>query len=167
MEWSQEIYLHPKGSVFSNVKFLTCFSFHCLSTNIWYAGGEPVIFTVFADIITRKLLDITISKFTYIPKILLKYVDDTFAIIPKDSVDETLGLLNSFHSRSKFTVETEMENQIPYLDVIFKRNLDGTFEIDWYNKCVSSNRILNFCVVFIQNRKYLTVQWNFTKKIEK
>ena len=55
----------------------------------------------------------------------LHYVDDTFIFIKEESIDDDIGILNSFHSNIDFTNETEENKCISFLDVKIIRNDDG------------------------------------------
>lgn len=139
----------PKVLFFEILNFCLVDGNYCVfrSTAYQQIFGMPMgnpLSTVIADIITRKLLDNVMEKLTFQPKLFVKYVDDIFAIIPRNSVDDTLSLLNAFHPRLKFTVETEVEGKIPYLDIMVSRGQNNKLDTDWYRKSVSSSRILNF-----------------------
>ena len=97
-----------------------------------------------ADIVTQRLLSVVLMELTYTPKILVKYVDDLFAIIPSDKITETLDALNNFHPKLQFTIEEEIDNKLPYLDLLIIRGKNNTLDTDWYQKSFASNRILNF-----------------------
>lgn len=76
-------------------------------------------------------------------KLLTKYVDDIFIICAKNHINDILQTFNLFDNKLQFTLETESNNGIPYLDVkIFHNN--GNITTDWYCKPSSSNRILNY-----------------------
>ena len=58
-------------------------------------------------------------------KVWFRYVDDTFVVISgKERVEEVMNFLNTQHINIKFTVETEANNSIPFLDTRVKRNKD-------------------------------------------
>lgn len=105
--------------------------------------GNPLS-SVIADIVTDRLLDVTLKQLPFSPTLLVKYVDDIFAIVPINSIDTTLKCLNKFHHKLQFTVELEEDGRIPYLDVMVIRNETGQLNTNWYKKNISSNRILNY-----------------------
>ena len=59
-----------------------------------------------------------------------------------------LKYLNNFHERLKFTFEKEGEklekNSTNFLDILIKRNYDGTVSLDLYKKPTFSERYVNF-----------------------
>ena len=58
------------------------------------------------------------------PKIWKRYVDDTFTILSRDKVDIFLQHLNSQKPTIRFTVKTETNNTIPFLDMSVTRDSD-------------------------------------------
>ena len=55
-----------------------------------------------------------------------------------------LGIFNEAHRNIKFTSENEMDNQIPFLDVLLKRREDGTLQRSVYQKPTASGQYLHF-----------------------
>lgn len=74
---------------------------------------------------------------------LYLYVDDIIACIPRNNLDTCLNILNSISQDVQFTHEIEVNNRIPFLDLLLINNNDVIL-IDYYKKPSSSNRILNF-----------------------
>ena len=68
------------------------------------------------------------------PKIWKRYVDDTFTILSRDKVDIFLQHFNSQQPRIRFTMETETNNTIPFLDTLVTRDSDGYFSTSVYRK---------------------------------
>ena len=58
---------------------------------------ENPLSSIIADIVTEKLLQDSLNKLPFTPGCFNKYVDDIFAIVPTESIDETLTTLNKFH----------------------------------------------------------------------
>ena len=51
-----------------------------------------------------------------------RYVDDIFAIVKEESnVDQLQNILNSFHTPIQFTIETEKDTSLPFLDILTRR----------------------------------------------
>ena len=63
-----------------------------------------------------------------------RYVDDTFTIVEKGKRDEIIEALNNFHPNIRFTHEIEEGRQISFLDVLLKRQDDGTVQTAVYRK---------------------------------
>lgn len=94
--------------------------------------GNPVS-TIIADITTQTLLNCIMAWLSNILKTIVKYVYDIFAIIPKESVDETLCLRKSFHQRLKFTYERG-EKIISFVDIMVGRSFGNWLDSNWYRK---------------------------------
>ena len=62
------------------------------------------------------------------PTLWLRYVDDTFIIWPHgvEALDEFLNYLNNQERSIKFTVEIESNNQLPFLDVLVKKEVNNS-----------------------------------------
>ena len=104
--------------------------------------GSPAS-PVIADIVMENLLDECMDKLTIKPRFLTKYVDDLFGIIDKNYIDETLKTLNAYHKDIKFTVEMENNNKLAYLDTMITKD-KNIIKLDWYQKSISSERLINF-----------------------
>ncbi|XP_067616604.1 uncharacterized protein [Eurosta solidaginis] len=103
------------------------------------APTSPII----ADIIMEKLLDSSMEKLRYKPRILSKYVDDLFAIVRENEIQNTLDTLNNFDKNIKFTVEVENNGKLAYLDSEINRR-GNRLKLKWYKKEIASGRIINF-----------------------
>ncbi|XP_075153507.1 uncharacterized protein LOC142227064 [Haematobia irritans] len=103
--------------------------------------GSPTS-PIIADIIMEELLDDVLEKITK-PRIIIKYVDDIFAIIKRSDVEKTLKALNSYNRQIQFTKEEEQDQKLPYLDTIIHRQ-GNQLKLNWYQKRTASGRLLNF-----------------------
>ena len=79
------------------------------------AMGSPVS-AVIANIFMEDFEEHAIASAIYKPKIWKRYVDDTFTILDRDQVDGFLQHLNNQQPTIRFTMETEKDNSIPFLD---------------------------------------------------
>ncbi|XP_048259316.1 uncharacterized protein LOC125384342 [Haliotis rufescens] len=72
-------------------------------------------------------------------------VDDTFVILKQDQ-DPTLLLqhLNQQHPRVQFTIETEKDNQLPFLDVLVCRNAANRIQTSVYRKPTHTDQCIHF-----------------------
>ncbi|XP_071092696.1 uncharacterized protein [Haliotis cracherodii] len=72
-------------------------------------------------------------------------VDDTFVILKQDQ-DPTLLLqhLNQQHPRVQFTIETEKDNQLPFLDVLVCRNSANRIQTSVYRKPTHTDQYIHF-----------------------
>jgi len=83
-----------------------------------------------------------IATATNKPKIWKRYVDDTFTILGKDYVDGFLQHLNGQQPTIRFTMETENDNTIPFLDTSVSRNSNGLLTTTVYRKPTHTNQYL-------------------------
>ncbi|KER25529.1 hypothetical protein T265_07045 [Opisthorchis viverrini] len=97
------------------------------------------------------------------PKLWIRYVDDTFVIVKRDSVHEAHELLNTTFEDIKFTIELERNNRLPFLDVLVNRKMDGTLETCVYRKETHTDQILNYNSNHPVNHKKSCVQTLFKR----
>lgn len=151
----------PREMFFKLLKFCLIDANYFVYNNVFYKQifGMPMgnpLSSVIADIITQRLLNTTLNSLSEKPKLLVKYVDDIFAIVQENMINSTLNALNNFHTKLKFTVEHETDNSLAFLDMLLIRGLDGVLTTDWYQKKDSSNRVLNYFSNHPTNQKYNT-----------
>ncbi|KAK5650471.1 hypothetical protein RI129_001500 [Pyrocoelia pectoralis] len=84
---------------------------------------SPAIANIYMEEFEQNEINTAILK----PKCWFRYVDDTFVIWPHGShtLDDFLQHLNNIHSNIKFTMETENNNELPFLDTLIKKHVDG------------------------------------------
>ena len=102
---------------------------------------SPVIANFFMEDFEKKALE----QATHKPVCWYRYVDDTFAIWPhgRERLTEFLDHLNGLHNNIKFTMETEEEGHLPFLDVDIYRKTDGSLGHKVYRKPTHTNLYLN------------------------
>ncbi len=106
--------------------------------------GSPLS-PVVANIFVENFENIAITTFRRPPKIWKRYVDDTFVILSKHSARSFLGHINNINEAIQFTADSENENsELPFLDCLIMRNLDGTLDTTVYRKPTNTGRYLNF-----------------------
>ena len=90
----------------------------------------PVLANIFMCDFEEKWVLKNISQ----PTIWFRYVDDTFTLF-KNKTDALSfsHYLNGRHN-IKFTIEFEQNDEIPFLDILLKRNLDSSFSTSIYRK---------------------------------
>lgn len=76
-----------------------------------------------------------------IPRVWHRYVDDVVAIVRKDDITNVLDTLNSKHQSIKFTYETEINEKLPFLDLVLHR-IDGKIDIGVYHKPTTAMRTI-------------------------
>jgi Reverse transcriptase (RNA-dependent DNA polymerase) len=98
---------------------------------------------ILSDLVLEKLFNSQIPKFSSEPPFFKKYVDDIICMIPRRYIMQTLEILNDFHPKLQFTVETEKNNLINFLDMTLIHDHDK-ITTNFYRKSTSSDRILNY-----------------------
>ena len=84
-----------------------------------------------------------ISNLSAPPKIWKRCVDDSVCIIRKDDVSAFHDTLNSIDTNISFTIETECNGKLSFLDtLVFRRN--GVIAVDVYRKPNHTDRYLDF-----------------------
>ena len=78
----------------------------------------------------------------YKPKIWKGYVDDTFTILDRSNVDSFLHHVNIQQPTIRFTMETEKESKIAFLDTSFSREPDGRLATGVYRKPTYTDQYL-------------------------
>lgn len=77
-------------------------------------------------------------------RLIRRYVDDLFLIMPADQVDGALNVFNSYHHSLRFTCEKESGGKLPFLDLLVIRDEAGVLSTDWYRKPSASDRCMDF-----------------------
>ncbi|XP_037911931.1 uncharacterized protein LOC119652065 [Hermetia illucens] len=75
------------------------------------------------------------------PRIWFRYVDDMFAIVEKERVDNTLTEINRIHPNIQFTIEKEEHVSLPFLDLRVTNNI-GNLEFEIYRKPTVTQRTI-------------------------
>ncbi|XP_011858392.1 PREDICTED: uncharacterized protein LOC105555949, partial [Vollenhovia emeryi] len=129
---------------------------HCLNSTYIQFEGEfyeqttgaamgspisPIIANIFMEHCENEILKKTPQK----PSTWFRYVDDTFVIWNhgRETLPQFLTFINSQHPNIQFTMETEQNSQIPFLDVLVRRNEDGTLSHNVYRKPTHTDRYLH------------------------
>lgn len=73
---------------------------------------------ILADFVVTDLLDEAIYKSGFDPTLIVKYVDDILAILPKEEMENFFTILNEEHEEVQFTCEVEVSHKLPYLDML-------------------------------------------------
>ncbi|XP_045541880.1 uncharacterized protein LOC123723345 [Papilio machaon] len=76
------------------------------------------------------------------PRYWWRYVDDVFALVPRQAVTQLLNHLNDVHPKIHFTTEEENEGTLPFLDVLVKREPSGDLVHTVYRKPTHTDRYL-------------------------
>ena len=143
-------------------------------------GGcvSPTLANIFLGHHEKSWLDNCPVEFR--PTFYTRYVDDTFTLFHnEDQAKKFLGYLNSQHPSIKFTMEIEKNNQLPYLDVLVKKQ-NSSFETDVYRKSTFTGLGMKFNSKISEIYKYNLVncllerafkicssEYNFRSSLEK
>ena len=87
--------------------------------------GSPVSVAI-ANMVMEEIEERALSTYGSPPKVWKRYVDDTFTVLRSDTVLDFHDHLNSIHPSIQFTIEREDDMSLPFLDVLLKRQTDGT-----------------------------------------
>ena len=80
-----------------------------------------------------------LKDFASPPLIWLRYIDDIFIVLKKTEVVSFHKFINNIEESIKFTVEQEVDNAIPFLDVLIIRN-NGQLTTKSYRKPTHTTR---------------------------
>ncbi|BHF77825.1 hypothetical protein SprV_0602093500 [Sparganum proliferum] len=103
--------------------------------------GSPI--SSFLAEITMQKLEATALPLVN-PKLWLRYVDDTFVIVKKDQLDTLHNTINSTMPGIKFTLEKEVDKELPFLDVLVQWKTDGTLRTSVNRKETYPEVILHY-----------------------
>lgn len=98
---------------------------------------SPLISECFMSALENKL-----DENGLLPRVWHRYVDDVFAVVKREKLDEILNILNSQMPTIKFTCEVEVDNKLPFLDIQVHKKLDHTIEFSIYHKPTSTMRVI-------------------------
>lgn len=108
------------------------------------AMGSPVS-PVVANLFLNRLETSALQTFAHPPRIWLRYVDDTFAIITASQVQAFLTCLNEQSTNIKFTMETENDDRnINFLDCHLSVGENKSFTVGIHRKPTHSDRYLQY-----------------------
>ena len=109
------------------------------------AMGSPLS-PIVANIFMEEFETSTLQQATHQPKLWLRYDDNTFIIWPhsKQQLDNFFQHLNNQHSNIRFTMETEAQGSLPFLDVHITKATDGHLTHQVYRKPTHTDRYLHY-----------------------
>ena len=107
------------------------------------AMGSPVS-AVIANLYMESFEEQAIPTSSYKPTIWKRYVDDTFTILDRGNVDDFLQHLNNQQPSIRFTMETENNNKLAFLDTAVSREPDGRLTTSVYRKPTHTDQYLAY-----------------------
>ena len=78
------------------------------------------------------------------PRIWKRYVDDTFTILDRGNVDSFLQHMNNQQPSIRFTMETENDYKLAFLDTAVSREPDGRLTTSVYRKPTHTDQYLAY-----------------------
>nr|VZI05255.1 unnamed protein product [Spirometra erinaceieuropaei] len=125
---------------------------YCLSTYFTFNGQvyEQIQGTPMGSPISGYLAEAVLQKLetrvfqSYMPTFWMRYVDDTFVILPQDMKESFRSKLNSIFPQIQFTMEEEKDGEIPFLDVQVSRQEDGALQTGVFRKTTDTAKILHY-----------------------
>ena len=129
----------------------TVFSFkNVLYCQIFGVPMESCISLILADFVEHR----AISPFHSLPKLWVRYVDDTFCVIPQQYAEEFHKHLNSISPSITFMLEWEQNQSLGFLDVKFTQNRDNTISTTIYKKPTHTERYVQFDLHHPKHHKF-------------
>ena len=129
----------------------------CLSTTYFMYGGQffrqkfgapmgspisPGVADLSMEIFEEEALSVCPQSIK--PLVWYRYVDDTFTVLKKDSVEDFTTFLNSRNEHIQFTRETEEENKLAFLDTCVHHLPSGHIKTTVYRKPTHTDQYLNW-----------------------
>ena len=105
-------------------------------------GGPPS--SIVAEIYMQATEMTPLTTTSHPPKVWERHVDDVFSIIRKSNLHDFFQHINGLHPKTKFTMETEDNSQLPFLDTLIQRNRDNTISVRVYRKLTHTDQYLKF-----------------------
>ena len=101
--------------------------------------GSPVSVVV-ANLVMEDVEERALESFHSPPRFWKRYVDDTITALPRNLIAPFLDHLNDIESSIRLTKEEESDGQLAFLDVLLRREDDGTISTSVYRKATHTNQ---------------------------
>ncbi|CAH3040212.1 unnamed protein product [Pocillopora meandrina] len=99
---------------------------------------------VIANLYKESFAEQAMTTSFYEPRIWKRYMDDTFTILDRENVDDFLQYLNNQQPSIRFTMETEKDNKLAFLDTAVLREPDGPLTTSVYRKPTHTDQYLAY-----------------------
>lgn len=134
------------------------FSFNnCFYQQIFGTPMGSPISPILAQIVMDHLLDLILPRLAFPIPFIFKFVDDMVTAVPDDQMHNTLNIFNSINEHLQFTLESETNKSVPFLDTLVTRAEDNRIVLDWYQKPTASGRFINYFSNHPTNQKFNTI----------
>ena len=107
------------------------------------AMGSPVS-AVIGNLYMESFEEQAITTSPYKPRIWKRYIDDTFTVLDRGSIDSFLQHLNNQQPSIRFTMETESDSKLAFLDTAVSREPDGRLATSVYRKPMDTDQYLAY-----------------------
>ena len=125
--------------IFSTYNILH-FQWHILPADRRSCDGRTIV----AEIYMLATETTALTTTSHPPKVSECHVDDVFSIIRNSNLHDFFQHIYSLHPKTKFTMETEQNSQLPFLDTLIQRNSDNTISVRVYRKPKHTDQYLKF-----------------------
>ena len=127
----------------------------CVETTYFRMGSDifrqeeglamhPPLLPLLANIYMEYFEEMALGSTSLKPPLWLRYVDDTFILLPhQEDVQILLDQVNSIWPSIQFIMEKEQDNNLPFLDVLVACTEQG-FRSSVYRKPIFTRQYLNF-----------------------
>lgn len=106
------------------------------------AMGSPLS-PILAKILMSHLISHVLLSLPFVPKFLSLYVDDSFWVVQTTQINVILSELNKYHPKINFTLESESDGSLDFLDLTIIRS-NSSLITKWRPRPLSSLRLLNY-----------------------
>lgn len=105
----------------------------------WYQSS--VVAELYVEAFEKKALELASLK----PRLYKRFVADTFLVWPHgtEKLTDFVTLLNRLHQNIQFTVELEVDGTLLFLDILLKRNSNGTLGCTVLSKSTHTNHYID------------------------
>jgi len=105
--------------------------------------GSPIS-VVLSEFTMQSIEKLILTNPPTVPLFWLRYVNDCLVALHKDHEFTFLDYINSHHHNIQFTQESEQQHQLPFLDILIKRDENNKINFTVYRKPTNSGKFLDF-----------------------
>lgn len=115
------------------------------------AMGSPI--SPFLANLYMSFFETDLTQHQIFPRVWWRYVDDIFAVVKADSIDELFNLLNLQEPSIQFTMEKEVDGKLPFLDIEVKR-IGQNLDFNIYRKPTNTDNFIPVDSFHNHNHKF-------------